>query len=364
MSNRCVAALLVSATILSGCATASLEQRVSDYRANQPALSPSAVKTFVDEQNAIIGDFARLAGQSDINQLKEWRGVVDAGIHYTDVRCDRFMDSLFWLNRVREGTSRQIQYTGSALGAALAVVEASKHAIGLTPLGFSLFDQTVNNLGAGLLFNLNPSTVRVLVEKKQLAFVRSLSASYTDRVIALQVIQSYAAICLPPSIETEVERAITDQEYAPATVARPLPLPSAPDDLTPDPFTFSDIVNATSGQDVTSAPVTITGIGEAAPIEVAGGEYRVDAGAFTSAKGAVRAGSQVSVKVRAGAAGARADAKLTVGGVSDTFSVTSAGGATPAVAPPPPPPPAASPATAPVSPGVEATNGLPSPEPR
>lgn len=365
MEKRSLLALLAAGAVVSGCTAASLERRVRDYTANQPAISPEAVKAFVDDQEDVLEDFARLAGQSSLAQIKEWRPVVDAGIHYTDVRCDKFMDSLFWLNRVREGTSRQIQYAGSAVSAALAIVDASKSAIGLTPLGFSLFDQSINNLGAGLLFNLNPSTVRVLVEKKQLAYLRSLSASYTNRTIALQVIQNYAAICLPPSIETEVERAITDQEYAPATIARPLP--PAPDDLAPDPFAFVDVVGATSGQDVTSAPVTITGIGGAAPIAVIGGEYRVDAGEFTDQEGTVRAGSQVSVKARAGAPGARVDVELDVGGTKDTFSVTSAGGAPP---PPPPPPPVASPggipplAAASTTPAREAADGVPSPEPR
>ena len=202
------------------------------------------VTRFVAGQDAILAEFATLAGVSMPGPTGEWRPIIDAGIHYADVRCDRFMDSLFWFNRVRETTSRQIQYTGAAVSAALAVVQASVNAVGLTPLGFAFLDQTVNNFGAGLLFNLNPSNVRTIVERKQEAYLRGLSASYTSRAIALQVIQNYAAICLPPSIETEVELAISTQEYkanpiiptAPATTGgeTPEPAPTTGDE-TPEP---------------------------------------------------------------------------------------------------------------------------------
>lgn len=355
------------AAILAGCTPATFQEKLSNYVGNKPDLDGTDVTAYVTNQNKVMEEFAKLAG---VNPAAggEWRQVIDAGIHYVDVRCDRFMDSLFWFNRARETSSRQIQYTGAALGAALAVLEASKNAIGLTPLGFSLFDQTVNNLGAGLLFSLNPSTVRVLVEKKQEAYVRSLSPSYTNKAIALQVIQNYAAICLPPSIETEVERAIANEGYKPDSIVPKLP--PAFDDVTPDPFTFPSVADAAPGTLVESAPIRVTGIGGSARISVsAGGKYRIGARDWTPAEGMVGPNEAVRVQVKSSdTPGAAASATLDIGGVAGSFTVTTRGAAVEGTGPvsPETQPVVSSGTQLPPAPPVTITpeqNALPSPQP-
>lgn len=377
LKSRLVVVLVCSAQLAACTSPESIKRRIASYEANNPTMNPTDVAGFAGQQNKVMLEFARMAGAvssdtSDIDALlniREWRAVVDAGVHYTDVRCDKFMDALFWFNRVREGTSRQIQYTGAAAGAALAALEASKTAIGLTPLGFSLLDQTVNNLGAGLLFNLNPSTVRVLVERKQTAYVRALSPSYTSRVVALQVIQNYAAICLPPSIETEVERAISSQEYDPEQVHSPLPNSAA--DTTPDPFQFNDVIDVALAADIDSGPVTVTGFTGPVLITVKDGSYSIDGGAWTTAAGAISSGSTVKLRVKSsGAFNKPTSASVNIGGVEASFKVTTkavAGAAvTPQVVDAAP-----APAEVPEAPGISepldnsrAVNGLPNPTPK
>jgi hypothetical protein len=337
-----------------------------NYVDNVPDLNPADVAEYREDNNAIMADFASVAGVNVPGSNGEWRPIIDAGINYVDTRCDKFMDSLFWLNRVRDTTSRQIQYTGSAIGAALAVVEASKTAIGLTPLGFSLFDQTVNNLTAGLLYSLNPSTVRILVEKRQEAYVRSLTPSYTSKAIALRVIQGYAAICLPPSIEAEVERAIDAKEYTANTIFSALP--PAIGDIEPTPFSFPEVGGVAKGAEVTSNPIVVTGIGSPAPISVRNGQYRIVGTArdWSSDAGLVSSGQHVQVKVVApNADDSAASAILTIGSASATFTVRTAPaaggapivGATPETAP-------AAPATEEGAPLVSSQeqNGIPNPD--
>ncbi len=327
---RWVAAVICAAQ-LTACvgSSESIKRRMINYEANSPVISSTDVASFASQQNTVMLEFAKMAGATSSNttntdvllNIGEWRAVVDAGIHYTDVRCDKFMDALFWFNRVREGASRQIQYTGAAAGAALAALEASKTAIGLTPLGFSLLDQTVNNLGAGLLFNLNPSTVRVLVERKQAAYIAALSPSYTSRVVALQVIQNYAAICLPPSIETEVERAIASQEYKPAQVHSPLP--NSAEDATPDPFHFDDIIDAALASDIDSGPTTVSGFTGPVAITVKGGSYSINGGAWTSTAGAINPGSKIRLRVKSSATvKTTTSTTVNVGGVESSFKAT------------------------------------------
>lgn len=318
------------------------------------------VGRFVKDQNAVLNEFASLAGVSPPTQGSELRPVIDAGIHYVDVRCDRFMDSLFWFNRVRETTSRQIQFSGAAASAALAIVEASATAIGLTPLGFTFLDQTVNNFGSGLLFNLSPSNVRTLVERRQAAYLASLSATYTSRPIALQVIQNYAAICLPPAIETEVERAIADREFEPNIITPSLP--PRPDDQDPDEFAFSSRVDVPANTQITSSWIRVSGIGRDADISIQNGEYQIkegagDPGSWQSTNDTVPPNALVRVRVKSSTLpSAPATATLSIGATQSTFTATTAAsGAAPTSVPEESPPP--------TEPTAIPPNAIPNPQP-
>lgn len=105
-------------------------------------------------------------------------------------------------------------------------------------------------------------------------------------------------------------------------------------DLVPDAFTLIDQDGVDPGAALISAPVTITGISAPAPISVSGAPsaaYSLDGGAFTSAPATVADGASVRVRVTASSTpGAVTNATLAVGGVEDTFTVT-----TRADAPPP-----------------------------
>jgi FtsP/CotA-like multicopper oxidase with cupredoxin domain len=101
-----------------------------------------------------------------------------------------------------------------------------------------------------------------------------------------------------------------------------------PPDTTPDPFVFTDLTNVAPSTLFTSNSVTIGGINTPAPISVTGGQYSVGAGAFTSAPGLVNNADSVRVQLASAAAPlTAANAVLTVGGVSDTFTVTTAAAA-------------------------------------
>jgi len=214
MNGTRLALILAAALASPACTT--VQDKIGYYKGNIPDLDAEDVAGFVAAQDEVVRRLKLLSGTDPQKDGDDWRPVVDAGILYSDVRCDRFMDALFWANRVRETTSREIGFASSAASAAMALFNASKDLIGLTPLGFALADQTINNIGEGLLFDLSPSIVRSLVEKQQTAYLQGLNGTrFTTKTGAMQAIQTYTAICLPPSIETEVSRAVEASEYKP-----------------------------------------------------------------------------------------------------------------------------------------------------
>jgi len=94
-------------------------------------------------------------------------------------------------------------------------------------------------------------------------------------------------------------------------------------DSTPDPFTFKDMSKVALSKEYTSDAITVSGIVVPAPISITGGAYSINGGTYTSAAGTVNNGDEVTVKQTSSASySTTTNAELTIGGVSDTFSVT------------------------------------------
>lgn len=100
---------------------------------------------------------------------------------------------------------------------------------------------------------------------------------------------------------------------------------SAPDTM-PDPlYLGGPITDATPSTWYASSNRVITGINVAAPVSISGGEYRINGTGWETAPGTVSAGENFQVRVRALATpGATRTATVTVGGLTDTFKVTTA----------------------------------------
>lgn len=73
----------------------------------------------------------------------------------------------------------------------------------------------------------------------------------------------------------------------------------------------------------TSNTVTVSGINSGAAISITGGEYRINAGTYTSIAGTVTNGQTVTVRLTSSAAySTLTSATLTIGGVTGAFNVT------------------------------------------
>lgn len=99
-------------------------------------------------------------------------------------------------------------------------------------------------------------------------------------------------------------------------------------DTVPDAFTFTDVTDATVSTLYVSNAITVGGINFDSSISVSGGEYDINnAESWTSASGTVSSGDTVEVRQTSSATGStQTDTVLTIGGVSDTYSVTTESG--------------------------------------
>lgn len=97
-------------------------------------------------------------------------------------------------------------------------------------------------------------------------------------------------------------------------------------DTTPDAFSFTDVTNQALSTLLESNAITVAGINTATAISVSGGEYQINGGAWTAAAGTVTNGQTVKVRHTTSASNNTAtNTVLTIGGVADTFTSTTAG---------------------------------------
>jgi hypothetical protein len=103
----------------------------------------------------------------------------------------------------------------------------------------------------------------------------------------------------------------------------PAPAPSA--DTTPNGFVFAAQTGTAPSAMVASNEVVISGITGNAAVTITGGEYSINGGAFTTAAGTVANGQRLQVRVTGSSQfSTAASAVVTVGGVSATFTATTA----------------------------------------
>ena len=101
-------------------------------------------------------------------------------------------------------------------------------------------------------------------------------------------------------------------------------------DDVPEAFSFTDQTGAARSTLYTSNAITVLGIDTASAISITGGEYSVNGGPWTSTGGTVVLGDSVRVRGTSSASYSTAvNVALTIGGVSDTFTITTAANAAP-----------------------------------
>lgn len=90
-------------------------------------------------------------------------------------------------------------------------------------------------------------------------------------------------------------------------------------------FAFTDVTDVALSTVQTSDAITVAGLGSGVtvPVMVENGEYRINAGSWTSANGTVENGDEIEVRhTSSGSNGTAVNTVLWVGGVSDTFTST------------------------------------------
>ena len=208
-------AMLTASLLLSSCAT--FQKQGAALRGTGVDIDAADLASYTAMQGRVVTQLIELSGQGQ-SPNPDWDRVTEAGIDYVNSRCERYIESLFWFDRQRKTLSTQINLVGTATAATLGIANAAAEAIALTAVAFGLGSQTVDNVGKGVLYEIDPAGVRSIVKRSQAAYLRGIeNVRYTNRPAAMRAIQGYLALCLPAALEAEVNEAIGRADFAPST---------------------------------------------------------------------------------------------------------------------------------------------------
>ena len=159
-----------------------------------------------------------------------WTVIVQAGMNDIDQRCDAYLTWLDDRSRSQAPILKELSDLSVATQAIMATTPAGAEAITVVGIAFGLASSTFTNFNSRLLYEVNHSTVQSIVFGNDNRFRQDLMGkTINNRPAAIYALRSYLRLCMPFTIETSINNAVTLFEVGgvPSADANPNPLISA-----------------------------------------------------------------------------------------------------------------------------------------
>ena len=178
-----------------------------------------------------------------------WTLFVQAGMNDIDRRCDAYLAWLDDRRRWREPFLKQLHSTAAATAAIMGLSGVGATPIAIVGAAFGFAQETFVNISGRLITEVNHSTVQSLVLTRQNDYRGGLrNKAIVNGPAALYTLRSYLRLCMPMTIETEINTTLTGIDrngvipaplITPATItgaiitdaAAPIPRPQRQRDL-------------------------------------------------------------------------------------------------------------------------------------
>jgi hypothetical protein len=183
--------------------------------------TPGIVDQTVTEDSYL----AQLCAQGDCGGRNDYTTIVQAGMNDIDRRCDAYLTWLDARRRDKEPILNQIAAVGATTGAILTATSAGAVPLAIAGQAFGLASLTYSNWNSRLLLAVDHSTVQTIVYSRQTDFrnqIRNLRV--LDRPQAIYLLRNYLRICLPITIETDINTSITLVQRGDAVAAKTNPV--------------------------------------------------------------------------------------------------------------------------------------------
>jgi len=186
-------------------------------------LATQSFPSSADLQDVYIYELCRQAGVVQVASANidavpacsNWGLVTLAGLNDIDQRCDAYLAWLDDKRRSREPILSEISAVAGATAAILRTTGVGVNPITLVGIAFGLASNTFTNIRSRLLLEADHSTVQSVVLSRQQDFRSRLKPqSINNRADAIYAMRSYLRICMPMTIEMNINTTVTLVEAA------------------------------------------------------------------------------------------------------------------------------------------------------
>ena len=179
-----------------------------------------------DLQRAYITQVCEQAGlhpsdcEGSTSDPNVWSQFVQAGMNDIDQRCDAY---LTWLDNVRRARAPAIKEIADAQTATTIIMQqagVSATPIAIAAAAFGFAANTFTNVEARLVLEVDRATVQTIVLNRQKQYREQLFGVdpqgrrilITSRPAAIFALRSYLRLCMPMTIETEINNTVATFE--------------------------------------------------------------------------------------------------------------------------------------------------------
>src|SRR5262249_17582656 len=186
-------------------------------------LATQSFPSSADLQDVYIYELCRQAGVVQVASTSidavpacpNWGLVTLAGLNDIDQRCDAYLAWLDDKRPSREPILSEISAIAGATAAILRTTGVGVNPITLVGIAFGLASNTFTNIRSRLLLEADHSTVQSVVLSRQQDFRSRLKPqSINNRADAIYAMRSYLRICMPMTIEMNINTTVTLVEAA------------------------------------------------------------------------------------------------------------------------------------------------------
>jgi hypothetical protein len=227
---------LVLATLLTqlaGCTDSSTKALLAN------GISSNIYTTSTKERADLLGEyFGLMCGRAGVSSRRtgeksiacedqelrpvDWQNVVRSSMNDVDERCDAYLETVDNARRDRDFYRKQLANTETTSLAILglkgdSLKQITKESIAIVGVAFGFARNSLDNYYSRLILEVEKTSLRSLVKKRQTAYRNTLERNYmqyvVDRSAAYYAMRGYLRLCTPTSIEAEIKSTVVGLSY-------------------------------------------------------------------------------------------------------------------------------------------------------
>lgn len=269
MVRSSVVLLVALASLVSGCAE--LGDQLTGRYGPTPAPTAAMVETAARRQVDVVLAMASGAGYAQSTPVfgdrEGWYRITMTGFNVVDDACMTYIDELWILERRKARTGSLIAATGAAVA---GIVAANSHpsatTLAILAQAFGLATAFNTAFSDSYLYTQNAATIKKLVRKTTEAYRTDLAKKLPSPEneitypigspgAAYHHMREYLSLCLPPTIQAQIEDLVANAKATPENSATDAALTTAKAKVTETNQTV--IIKGTSGTVSKSATTSI-----------------------------------------------------------------------------------------------------------